>query len=459
MEQDRLESRNPLTGEVVGSVPRTPVAEIAVKVARSRQVQPGWAALGFEERKAILAKAADKIRERAQDIARTLTLEMGKPLREATFEVLGASQLAGELDEIGEALAPEVLSDERARSTIYRDPYGVAAVITPWNFPFSMPHWLILPALAAGNTVVFKPSEETPLTGQAYADAFMAVLPPDVLQIVHGADAQGKALVSADVDLVCFTGSRDAGRSILTQAGPAFKRVILELGGKDPLIVLEDADIDAAAGFAVRNSFGNAGQVCVSTERIYVHEKVAERFTAALAAGASALKLGNGMEQTTQVGPMVNERQRTHVLAQIDEAVRAGAKLMAGGGPHPDHFVQPTVLADVTHEMGIAREETFGPVACVTKVRDDEEAVRLANDSCYGLGAAVFGAEAHAEQVALRLRAGMVGINRGVGGARGTPWVGARESGYGFHKSRDGHRQFTQTRVVSKPPAGGGPGR
>jgi acyl-CoA reductase-like NAD-dependent aldehyde dehydrogenase len=453
MEQDRLESRNPLTGEVVGSVPRTPVAEIAARVARGRQVQPGWAALGFEERKAILVKAAEKIRERVPEIARTITLEMGKPLREATFEVMGATQLAGELDEIGEALAPEVLSDERARSTIYRDPYGVAAVITPWNFPFSMPHWLILPALAAGNTVVFKPSEETPLTGQAYADAFSAVLPPDVLQVIHGADAQGKALVSAEVDLVCFTGSRDAGRSILTQAGPAFKRVILELGGKDPLIVLEDADLTAAAEFAVRNSFGNAGQVCVSTERIYVHENVAERFTAALAAGASALKLGDGLAVATQVGPMVNERQRSHVLAQIDEAVRAGARLVAGGGPHPDHFVQPTVLADVTHTMAIAREETFGPVACVTRVSGDEEAVRLANDSCYGLGAAVFGSEPHAEQVALRLRAGMVGINRGVGGARGTPWVGARESGYGFHKSRDGHRQFTQTRVLSKPAA------
>ncbi|TVP54216.1 MAG: aldehyde dehydrogenase, partial [Gemmatimonadales bacterium] len=348
-----------------------------------------------------------------------------------------------------EALEPEVVEDGRLRSTVYRDPLGVCAAITPWNFPMSMPSWMVLPALMAGNTVVFKPSEETPLSGQAYADALNEVLPEDVLVVVHGADAQGKALVRSDVDMIAFTGSREVGKHILREASGDLKRVVLELGGKDPLVVLSDADVQAAAKFAAWNSFRNAGQVCVATERIFVVEDIADAFEEALGRVASAMTVGSG-EEDPDVGPMVNARQRDHVLAQLRAAVEAGARVVAGGDGHRDNFVTPTVLADVTDAMEIATEETFGPVACVTRVSSEDEAVERANDTRFGLGAVVYGGdEEKAGAVARRIKAGMVGVNRPPGGAVGTPWVGARESGFGFHKGKDGHRQFTQIRVVT----------
>ena len=448
-----LPSRNPATGEVVGAVPITRVGDIADIVARARAAQPAWAALGAEGRVELLGRAAAIMAERADELADLLTREMGKPLAEARAEIRScADDTAQVLAEVAEAIAPEELEDERVRSTIYRDPYGVCAAITPWNFPFSMPHWLVLPALAAGNTVVMKPSEETPLIGQAYADLIAAALPPDVLQVVHGDEVQGSALVAADIDLIAFTGSRAAGKHILTAAAARLKRVILELGGKDPVLVLGDADLDKAARFAARNSFRNAGQVCVATERIYVDRQVADAFVEKLVAEAGGFTTGDGLEPATRVGPMVNQAQRDRVLGLIDRAVEDGARVVAGGDRQHGNFVEPTVLVDVTPEMDIAREETFGPVACVSVVDGDDEAVARANDSPFGLGAVVFGRDPdRADRVARRLHAGMVGINQSVGGARGAPWVGARESGYGFHSSRDGHRQFTQTRVVSRP--------
>ena len=446
-----LASIDPATGEIVGEVPITPPEEIAAVVARARAAQPAWDALGLEGRADTLARAAEILSGRVEAHARLITREMGKPLAEATLEARSLGHgLTEHLEEIVEALSPESVEDGRVRSTVYHDPLGVCAAITPWNFPMSMPSWMCIPALAAGNTVILKPSEETPLCGQAYADALNEVLPAGVLQVVHGADEQGKALVASDVDMIAFTGSREAGKAILREASGTLKRVVLELGGKDPLIVLEDADVAEAAKFAAHNSFRNCGQVCVSTERIFVDERIADAFEEALAGIARAIKVGNGLEGA-DVGPMVSAWQRDHVLRQLETAVAQGARVLAGGEGHHDNFVTPTVLADVTDDMDIAREETFGPVAAVTRVRSAEEAVERANAGRFGLGAVVFGTdEGRTAAVARRLSAGMIGINGGVHGATGTPWVGARESGFGFHKSRDGHRQFTQTRVVTR---------
>ena len=358
--------------------------------------------------------------------------------------------LAHEIDEIVEALAPDVLKDDRFRSTVYHDPLGVVGAITPWNFPMSMPHWMILPSLAAGNTVVFKPSEETPLCAQAYADVLNEVLPENVLVVVHGADDQGKALVQSDVDMIAFTGSREVGKHIMREASGTLKRVVLELGGKDPMIVLEDADLQKAAEFAAFNSFRNCGQVCVSTERIFVMDEIADEFEATVAELAGAFSVGNGLEGS-DIGPMVNSGQRDHVLAQVESAVSAGATVLVGGEGHHDNFVTPTVLTGVTEEMDIGTVETFGPVACISRVSSVDEAVERANDTKFGLGAVVFGGDPdNTEAVARRLTAGMIGVNRAAGGVSGTPWVGAGESGFGFHKSKDGHRQFTQTRVLTR---------
>jgi acyl-CoA reductase-like NAD-dependent aldehyde dehydrogenase len=447
-----LESLDPATGEVVGHVAVTPVGEISVVVDRARAAQPAWAGLGPEERARRLVATGPRLLEEADRIARLMTREMGKPLAESTAEVTGiASGVEDELAEIVEALTPDRVQGGGLCSVVHHDPLGVCAAITPWNFPVSMPHWMVLPALAAGNTVVFKPSEETPLCGQAYADILRASLPEDVLQVVHGADEQGKALVRADVDLIAFTGSREAGKHILRSASDGLKRVILELGGKDPLLVLSDADLDSAADFAVWNGFRNAGQVCISTERIFVHDSVADAFEALLVERVRNLVTGPGLDPSTSVGPMVNAQQRAHVLRQLEEAVDRGATVLVGGGEHPERFVSPTVLSGVRPDMTVARDETFGPVVCLTRVESDAEAVALANDTPFGLGAVVFGSPERASRVARRLTAGMIGINGSSRGAPGTPWVGARESGFGFHKSREGHRQFTQARVVTRP--------
>lgn len=450
--QAQLASLNPATGDVVGEVPITPVDEIPAIVARSRDAWKSWRKLTFEERAAAILPASETMLARVDELALLLTREMGKPLADAKGEIKGcASSLKQTLDNIAEALQPEPLEDDNTRSTMYFDPLGVAAVIAPWNFPLAMPHWMTIPALMAGNTVVLKPSEETPLIAQAYVNILNESLPPGVLQVIHGADQQGKALVDADVDLIAFTGSRETGMKIMQAAGRGLKRLVLELGGKDPLIVLRDADVEKAAEFAARNSFRNAGQVCVSTERIYVDEAIAEQFQEAMMRFAKELTVGDGTKENITIGPMISTKQRDHVTHQVDDAVKRGAKIIFGGEGHHENFFMPTILTNLSHDMLIMKEETFGPVACIMPVKTDDEAADLANDTPFGLGAVVFGEPNHASEVARKLDAGMIGINKSCGGASGAPWIGAKHSGFGYHSGKAGHRQFTQPRVVSAP--------
>ncbi len=445
----QLVSKNPVDDSVLGSVEVTPAEDIEGRVARARQAQAAWAARSFEERAALLRRAGEILASRSDEVGRLVTQEMGKPLSDALGETQYTARcFKTDLEEIAEALAPESRESESTRSTLYKDPLGVVACIAPWNFPVLMPHQQILPALAAGNAVVFKPSEKTPLVGQAYADALQEVLPDDVLLVVHGDEKQGKALVNADVDLVVFTGSLAAGAHILAAAAPSLKRVILELGGKDPLLVLEDADLKAAAAFAARNAFRNSGQVCIATERIYVGDAQHDAFVKLLVEQASRLELGDGLREGVDLGPMVDREQREHVARLLDAARSSGATVAYEGEQVGGNFLPPVVLTDVTDDMTILTDETFGPVACVVRVHDEDEAVRRANASPYGLGAVVFGEASHAGAIARRLDAGMIGVNQGLSGAGGMPWVGAKKSGYGFHSGRDGHRQFTQMRVV-----------
>ena len=443
---------NPASGAVVGEVPVAGSQGVGLAVQRARRAQPSWAGIPLAERGRILAAAAPALKEAAAEIGTLASQEMGKPLREAIGEATwAADSLAQEIEQIVDALKPEVLDDGRVRSELRFDPLGVAACISPWNFPVLMPQQIVLPSLLAGNAVVLKPSEKSPLCARAWAARVGAVLPADALQVIFGDGAEGRALVQADVNLIAFVGSRATGEDIMRSAAGGLKRLVLELGGKDPLIVLPGADLDAAAAFATRNCFRNAGQVCVSTERIYAHREVAEDFLARFRARAAKLVQGDGAREGVDVGPMVDAAQKRHVLAQVRDAVSHGARPILGGGEGEGNFVPPTILVDVDHSMSLMREETFGPVVGVMVVRDAEEAVRLANDTPYGLGAAVFGADDAAAEVASRLTAGMVGINQGCGGARGTPWVGARQSGFGYHSGREGHRQFAQVRVLSRP--------
>ena len=447
-----LSSIDPATGEVVGSVPMTAVESVARLVFQAREAQRGWGALTHAQRADILRPAAARLKAEARRLGELASREMGKPLPEAVGEAnYCADGFAAELDGIVAALADVVREDARVTSILRHAPLGVCAAITPWNFPILMPHQSVLPALVAGNAVLLKPSEETTLVALEYARILNEFLPAGVLTPVFGDGVQGRALVLAEVNLIVFTGSRETGKRILGDAGPGLKRVILELGGKDPLVVLDDADLDAAAAFAVRNSFRNAGQVCVSTERIYVDARIQQEFLRKMVERTGALRQGDPRGEGVNLGPMVNARQKAKVVAQIDQAIAAGATVLAGGEPREGNFVAPTILADVDHAMEIMREETFGPVACVQAFSTVDEAVRLANDTPFGLGAAVFGRDvARAGEVAERIHAGMVGINQGCGGADGCPWVGVKESGYGFHSGPEGHRQFAQVRVISR---------
>jgi len=448
----QLASIDPANGEVVGTVPVTPVESIPRLVFQAREAQRGWGALTHAQRADVLRPAAARLKAEARRLGELASREMGKPLPEAVGEAnYCADDFAAELDGIVAALADITREDARVTSILRHAPLGVCAAITPWNFPILMPHQSVLPALVAGNAVLLKPSEETTLVALEYARILNEFLPAGVLTPVFGDGVQGRALVLADVNLIVFTGSRETGKRILGDAGPGLKRVILELGGKDPLVVLDDADLDQAAAFAVRNSFRNAGQVCVSTERIYVDARIREDFLRKMVERTGALRQGDPRGEGVNVGPMVNARQKAKVVAQIDQAIAAGATVLAGGEPREGNFVAPTILADVDHTMEIMREETFGPVACVQTFASIDEAVRLANDTPFGLGAAVFGRDvARAGEVAERIHAGMVGINQGCGGADGCPWVGVKESGYGFHSGPEGHRQFAQVRVISR---------
>ncbi|MGE4632662.1 MAG: aldehyde dehydrogenase family protein [Planctomycetota bacterium] len=451
IENDTLISLNPATGEEVGRLPITAVDQIPAVVATARAAQPAWGRMSLQERADQMRPFGDALVSAAEEVGTLLTREMGKPLAEGIGEAKHCGSSLGEtLDELIEALTPEPMEDDSVSSTLVFDPLGVCAGITPWNFPLSMPHWTVIPALMAGNSVVLKPSEKTPLVAQAYAGLLMPMLPDGVLQVIHGDGTQGKALVDADVNLIAFTGSRATGAHILEHASGELKRVILELGGKDPLIVLDDANLEAAAKFAAMNSFRNAGQVCVSTERIYVQEPVAAQFQQLLCEAATSMQVGDGCVEGTEVGPMIDGGQKKHVEQQVEKAVSDGAEVVYRGEDIGGNFFPLTVLADCQESMDVIREETFGPVACVLKVGDDAEAIERANNTPYGLGAAIFGSSERAHDIARQLTAGMVGINKGCGGASGTPWVGAKQSGYGYHSGRDGHRQFAQLRVISE---------
>lgn len=448
--QKYLVSYDPSNGEVVGKVEITPVGQIGPIVQDARAAQKEWRKLSVDERISYIGRAAKLLEESSTELGKLLSVEMGKDFNRGMGEVRGcAADAVYRATEVKEAIKTQKMNGYGVETELQYNPLGVCGIITPWNYPMSMAHWFIIPALTAGNTVVLKPSEETPLIAEAYVEIFNKILPKGVLQIVHGDGEQGQVLTESEVDFIGFTGSQKVGKKIMKSASESLKRLVMELGGNDPLIVLEDADIDRAAGFAMGSSFENAGQMCIATERILVDEGIAEKFEEKLEEYSRYYRIGSWQDKNCNIGPIINKKQRDKILLQINEAIDKGAKVLAGGRNHPEYFIHPTVLTGITEDMLIYREETFGPVACVTRFKTKEDAVRMANDTSYGLGAVVFG-ERDVEEVANQMEAGMVGINQGIGGAGDTPWVGAKQSGYGYHGSPDGHRQFTQARVVSK---------
>src|ERR1700723_3362346 len=397
----RVSSVNPATGAVLREFECASESQVQAAVARARAAQVDWAEMGVRKRIAVVREFQRRLLEKKSEIAEAITEEAGKPVAEAlTTEVLVVLDAARFLiDNAYHLLADEPvphgnLATKLKRGRLVREPHGVVGIISPWNYPFSIPATETLAALVAGNAVILKPSEFTSsIALELAALLWGAGVPKDVFQVVVGDGATGAALLHSQIDKLVFTGSVATGKRIAVAAAARLLPVVLELGGKDAMIVLDDADVDVASSAAVWGAFVNAGQACLSVERCYVHRSLYEPFVKACAEKAGQLRIGNGMDPNTDVGPMIHERQLQIVESQVEDAKARGARVVAGGKRLPElgvNFYAPTVLMDVSQTMRIMREETFGPVLPVMAFDSDDEAVSLANDSEYGLAASVW---------------------------------------------------------------------
>ncbi len=458
----KIVSLNPATGEVLRELEGAGEHEVLAAVARARAAQGAWAANGVEKRIAVLREFQRRLYTRKEEIAAAITREAGKPLAEALVtEVMVVLDTARFLiDHTWRLLRDEPvphgnLATKLKSGRLVREPHGVVGIISPWNYPFSIPATETLAALVAGNAVVLKPSELTPLVALELGTLLHgAGVPKDVFQVVMGDGAAGAALIHSPIDKLVFTGSVATGRGIAATAAERLLPVVLELGGKDPMLVLDDADVDVASSAAVWGAFVNAGQACLSVERCYVHRSLYARFAEACAEKTKKLRVGNGLEPHTDVGPMIQERQLRIVEAHVEDAKARGARVLAGGSRLPQlggNFYAPTVLADVTHEMHIMREETFGPVLPVMAFDNDEEAVRLANDSEYGLAASIWTRDAaRGERLARRIQAGAVMVNDVIScfGISEAPHGGVKASGIGRTHGRFGLDEMVRVKYL-----------
>lgn len=442
-----LKSFDPSNGELLGELPISDKEKIIDTLRLAKTAARSWKKLSMLDRVQQIKAAYEQIKPEANRLAQLLSQEMGKDIRRATGEVEGAIYNSAYFAD--EAMAALQTRNLGHGTELHYKALGVVAVISPWNYPVMMANNLIVPALVAGNCVILKPSEETPLIAQAFFEHLARHLPDGVFNLLHGDAEVGKMLVDSDVDLIAFTGSQAVGKDIMARAASQLKRLVMELGGNDPMIVMANANIEQAARFAVASSFENAGQMCTSTERIYVDEAVANQFEQQVVKLASQYKVGAWDEPGVNIGPIINAKQHGKIIEHIRDAEKKGAKLLLGGSEQPARYIHPTVISHITSDMRMEQEETFGPVVSISRYSSIEQAIERSNDSDYGLGAVVFGAEG-AEAVAHQLEAGMIGINQGPGGSGDAPWVGAKQSGFGFHGSAEGHRQFAQVTVLGK---------
>jgi len=432
---------------LLGELPVCDQAQLTATLQQAKLAAKSWRQLDIAERVNAIKAAYLQMADDEDRLSELLSREMGKDIRRAAGEVGGAIHSSAFLaDEAMAALQTQRLGHG---TELHYRALGVVAVISPWNYPVMMANNLIVPALVAGNSVILKPSEETPLISAAFFEHLSRNLPTGVFNIIHGDGEVGQLLVDSDVNLIAFTGSQAVGKKIMASAASQVKRLLMELGGNDPMIVMSNANIEQAAGFAVASSYENAGQMCTSTERIYVDKTIADQFEQRVVAIASQYKTGAWNQPGVNIGPIINARQHAKIIQHIRDAKDKGAQILLGAADQDERYIQPTVISQVNRDMKMEHEETFGPVVSITRYTNIDTAIEWANESTYGLGAAVFGAEG-AEAVANQLEAGMIGINLGPGGGGDAPWVGAKQSGFGFHGSAEGHRQFAQVSVLSK---------
>ncbi|PPE66184.1 NAD-dependent succinate-semialdehyde dehydrogenase [Caldimonas caldifontis] len=453
----RFEVSDPATGQHLADVANLGAADTEQAIAAAHAAWPAWRAQTAKQRAAVLMKWFQLLNEHADDLARLMTAEQGKPLAEARGEVIYAASFVEWFAEEAKRVYGETVptTDPTKRYLVIKQPIGVCAAITPWNFPIAMITRKVAPALAAGCPVVIKPAEQTPLSALAAAElAQRAGMPPGVLNIVTGDSTQsveiGKVLCGSDVVRhLSFTGSTEVGRILMQQCAPTIKKISLELGGNAPFIVFDDADVDSAVEGAMASKYRNAGQTCVCANRLYVQDGIYEAFTAKLAEKVRNLKVGNGFEAGVQLGPLIDEPALAKVEAHVADATAKGARVLTGGQRMGERFFSPTVLADVTPDMLCSREETFGPVAPVFRFKTEDEVIALANATEFGLASYFFSRDiGRIFRVAEGLEYGMVGINTGLISVAEVPFGGVKQSGLGREGSHHGMDDYVELKYL-----------
>ena len=453
----RFDIHDPSNGAKIADVANLGPAEAEAAVAAANAAWPAWRAKTGKERHAVLLKWFNLLMANQEDLGRILTAEQGKPYAEAKGEIAYGASFVEWFAEEAKRVNGETLPqfDNNRRLLVIKQPIGVCAAITPWNFPLAMITRKVAPALAAGCPVVIKPAELTPLTALAAAElAVRAGIPAGVLSVVTAdgtnSIAVGKVFCASDVVRhISFTGSTEVGRILMAQSAPTVKKLSLELGGNAPFIVFDDADIDSAVEGAMASKYRNAGQTCVCANRIYVQEGVYDDFVAKLAEKASAIKVGNGFEPGINQGPLIDAQAMAKVQAHVADAVANGARIVTGGAKIGEHFYTPTVLANATAEMLCSREETFGPVAPVFRFKTEAEAVALANDTEFGLASYFYSRDiGRIFRVGEALEYGMVGVNTGLISTAEVPFGGVKQSGLGREGARQGLDDYVEIKYL-----------
>ena len=447
---------NPATGEVLGSVPNMGAVETRRAIEAANAAWPGWRAKTAKERSACLRKWADLMMANQEDLAIIMTAEQGKPLTESRGEIVYAASFIEWFAEEARRVYGDTIPGHQPdkRIVVIKQPVGVCAAITPWNFPAAMITRKVGPALAVGCTMVSKPASATPFSALALAElAERAGVPKGVFSVVTGASTAigGEMTSSPLVRKVTFTGSTETGKLLIAQASKTVKKVSMELGGNAPFIVFDDADLDAAADGAIASKYRNAGQTCVCANRILVQDKVYDAFAGRLAERVAKFKVGNGMEPGVIIGPLIDEAAVKKVEEHVSDAVAKGAKVTMGGRRHAlgGLFFEPTILTDVNPTMKVTREETFGPVAPLFRFKTEEEAIRMANDTEFGLAAYFYARDlGRVWRVAEGLESGIVGINTGLISTPEAPFGGVKESGLGREGSKYGIDEFLEIKYL-----------
>lgn len=446
---------NPATGEIIVEVSDLSITEAQEAIDIAADKWPAWRTTDIATRSELLRKWYHLIIKHTAELAEIMTLESGKPLDESKVEVnYGASFISWFAEEAFRAYGDQITPPEKGKQiVVIRQPVGVAAAITPWNFPLAMVTRKVAPALAAGCTVVLKPASQTPLTAIAIAHlAKEAGLPDGVFNVITSKDSKGigKLLSTNDkIRKLSFTGSTGVGKTLMQQAASTIKNISFELGGNAPFLVFENADIDAAVEGAIASKFRNAGQTCVAVNRFLVQDSIFDEFSKKLTKAISLLKVGNGLEKNVKIGPLINKNGLKKVKEHVDDAVKKGAKVLLGAKPIEGLFYEPTVLTDVSLTAKIAQEETFGPIASLFRFKTEEEAIQMANNTEFGL-AAYFYSENIKQcwRVAAALEAGMVGINEGAISTAIAPFGGVKESGLGREGSKYGLEEYMEIKYL-----------